>query len=148
MTKYRKQIGTVLFSYLTSSPVFNGKPTGKHELTLILDEEQAVDAENAGLGIKRREYNGSEQVTVKLTSQFKLSADSVRDRYKNPYIGEDGQIKEIPKGSTVCVHYTTKEYNIGGKVIANYLSGVQVIEENSALEFDDYEESEEHDGEY
>lgn len=154
MSKQLKQIGTVLFSNIVTQPVFNGQSTGKYELTVTLDQEQASDAETNGLEIKRKDYNGQEQVTAKLKTKFPLSTKTCVDRFKKPYVDDMNDIKEIPRGSKVAVFYTTKPYEMMGKKgVANYLLAVQVIDENSDIVFDDYEEpgdmsEESFDGEY
>lgn len=148
MSKQFKQVGTVLFSNIVNQPVFQGQSTGKYEVTITLDEEQTADAESNGLSINRGEYQGTEQVKAKLKTKFPLNAKTCVDRFKQPFIDENGKLKEIPRGSKVAVFYNTKPYKMAGKTgITNYLLAIQVIDENSSVEFDDYEETE-YDGEY
>lgn len=140
MTK-RKQTGTVLFSNVITKPSFKGKQSDKFELTITLTPEEALDAENNGLSISRSEYQGNEQVKAKLKSKYQLPKSKFVDRYKNPFIDESGNLREIPRGSRVNVYYNTQEYDMpNGTVVANYLEAIQVIEENSDIDFDDYEE--------
>ena len=52
-----------------------------------------------------------------------------------------GALKEIPRGSRVAVFYTTKPYEMmGRKGVSNYLLAVQIIDEQSDIEFDSYED--------
>ncbi len=151
MSKQLKQIGTVLFSNIVNQPVFNNQPTGKYEITITLTEEQAADAEANGLAVTRSEYQGTTQVKAKLKTKFPLNTTNCVDRTgKNPFVDDAGQVKEIPRGSTVAVIYTTKPYTAFGGGVTNYLQGLQVIEENSMMEFDDYadEAEEAHEGEF
>lgn len=136
--------------------MFNGQPTGKYELTITLTEEQAADAEANGLSIQRSEYNGQSQVKAKLKTKFPLNSSNfvgkVATRDANgkptswhPFTDDLNATREIPRGSTVSVVYTTKPYEMMGKSgVSNYLLAVQVIEENSAIEFDDYDEPANH----
>lgn len=140
MSKQLKQIGTVLFSNVVTQPVFNGTPTGKYEITLTFTEEQAADAETNGLSVTRTEYQGQTQIKAKLKTKYPLNSKNCVDRSRNPFVDDAGQIREIPRGSTVAVIYTTKPYTAFGGGVANYLQGLQVIEENSSIEFDDYDE--------
>lgn len=140
-----KQRGQVLFSNIVTQPVFNGKPTGKYELTLILTAEQAADAEHNGLGVTRKEYQGQEQFTLKCKTKFPMNSKNCVNRDKSPYTDDLGQVQEIPRGSEVGVILQPKPYEMMGKSgITNYLIGVQIIEENSALDFDDFEDSEDY----
>lgn len=141
-----KQIGTVLFSNIVNQPVFQGSPTGKYELTITLDPSEAADAEANGLAITRSEYQGTEQVKAKLKTKFRLNEKSCVDRMKRPYVDDMNQLKEIPRGSKVAVFYTTKPYEMMGRTgVTNYLLAVQVIDENSGIEFDDYEDPDTYD---
>lgn len=143
-----KQVGTVLFSNIVTMPVFKGKSTGKYELTITLDETQAADAEANGLSIVRSEYQGTEQVKAKLKSKFIMNAKTCVDRNRKPYVDNLGNLKEIPRGSKVNVYYTTKPYEMMDKSgVSNYLNAIQVIEENGTIEFDDYEDEDEYEGE-
>lgn len=151
MSKTKRQQGTVLFSNITIKPTFNGKPTDKYELTVTLTEEQAADAEGNGGEVNKSEYQGQAQYKMKFKTKFKLDKKLVVDRYKNPYIDNEGNLKEIPRGSLVCVHYNPVPYEMMGKEgITHYLQALQVIEENSSVDFDDYSEELEvgEDGEY
>lgn len=140
-----KQRGQVLFSNIVTQPVFNGKPTGKYELTLILTSEQAQDAETNGLGVTSKEYQGQTQYTLKCKTKFPLNSKNCVKRDKTPYSDDLGNVTEIPRGSEVVVILQPKPYSMMGKEgITNYLLGVQVVVENSALDFDDFED----DGEY
>jgi hypothetical protein len=131
-------------------PVFNGTSTGKYELTLTLDAEQAADADSNGLSITRSNYQGNEQVKCKLKTKFPLNSNTFVNRYAKPFVDSEGKPKEIPRGSKVAVFFTTKPYEMAGKKgITNYLQGVQVIDENSSIEFEEYEEPiEDFDGEF
>ncbi len=146
----KKQIGTVLFSNIVTMPTFDGKSTGKYELTLTLDEAQFTDAEANGLGASSSEYNGNPQFKAKFKSKFKLGKKQVVDRFKNPYVDDAGEVKEIPRGSKVVVFTTPKPYKmLGNSGLTNYLNAVQIIEESAAIDFEDFsEELEEQDVEF
>lgn len=136
-----KQFGTVLFSNIVTQPSFNGAPTGKYELTVTLTEEQAADAETNGVSIQRSDYNGQTQCKAKFKTKFQPAKGTVVDRYKNPYVDDSGNLKEIPRGSEVCVHCDMKPYEMMGKKgVTNYLRAIQIVSENSGVEFDDYSE--------
>lgn len=144
MSKTVKQLGTTLFSNIVTKPVFKGKPSDKFEFTVTLTPEQAADAESNGLGITRKEYQGQEQITAKFKSKFQLIKNKVVDRKKQPYVNVEGELQEIPRGSLVAVYCVCKPYEMLGKEgITNYLSAIQVIEENSDVEFEDYEDDSE-----
>lgn len=134
--------------------MFNGQPTGKYEVTITLTGEQAADAETNGLSIQRSEWQGQEQVKAKLKTKFPLNAANCVDRFKKPFTDDMNQLREIPRGSTVAVYYSTKPYEMMGKKgVTNYLLALQVIDENSAIEFESYDEpaaisEEEFDGEF
>lgn len=146
----KKQLGTALFSNITKHAEFNGQSTGKYELTIVLDEGQAADAQANGLQVMESEYNGETQYKVKFKSKFKLGAKDVVDRQKRPYVDELGNIKEVPKGSRVLVFTNPKPYTMMGKSgVTNYLAAIQVIEEATSVDFEDFDEAEEeHEGEY
>lgn len=146
----KKQLGTVLFSNIVTMPEYNGKSTGKYELTITLDDAQFADSESNGLGVSTSEYNGQTQHKAKFKSKFKLGVKEVVDRYKQPYVDQDGNIKEIPRGSKVLVFTVPKPYEMMGKKgITNYLNAIQVVEEANTVDFEDYsEELEEQDVEF
>jgi len=137
----KKQIGTVLFSNIVTLPTFGAKTGDKYQLVITLDDGQHADAEKAELGLQVGEWNGQSQVKAKFSSKFKLGKKEVVDRYKNPYVDPEGNIKEIPRGSKVAVFTTTKPYTmLGNSGITNYLNAIQVIEESSQIDFEDYSE--------
>ena len=141
MSKQLKQVGTVLFSNIVNQPVWNGQASGKYELTLTLSPEEAADAETNGAGLKRKEYQGQEQCNIQFKTKFPMNDNNCVDRYKKPFVDDMQSIREIPRGSKVAVYYSTKPYEMMGKAgISNYLLAVQVIEENSAIEFESYDE--------
>ncbi len=139
-SKTMAQRGTVLFSNIVTQPEFSGKATGKWELTITLDDEQLSDAQANGFGIVEGEYGGQPQYKIKSKTQFKPNKLNVVDGAKQPFVNEDGEIKEIPRGSRVLVFMKHKGYEMMGKEgVANYLQGIQVIESASAgLEFEDF----------
>lgn len=136
----KKQRGTILFSNLTDFPMFQGKKTDKYELTLLLDEEQATDAENDGLIVKEKEYQGNKQVTAKFKTKFRLKPKAFVDRFKKPFVDEESNIREVPRGSDVFVFYTQRSITMpSGVVVTNDLQGIQVIEEQTGITFEDFD---------
>lgn len=135
----KKQRGTVLFSNITKPPVFNGASTGKFELSIILDDMQRADSEEAGLQVSVKEYNGSEQCSAKFKTKFSLNTTNVVDNKKKPYVDNDGNIKEIPRSSEVVVFYTQRPYTMAGKSgITNDLKAIMVLKETAGIDFDEY----------
>ncbi len=138
----KKQLGTVLFSNITEFPEFNGKKGDKYEITITLTAEQAADAEANGLSVTKGEYNGNEQFKAKFKTKYMPSPKACVDRYAKPFVDSDNQLREIPRGSTVDVVYTTKPYSMMGKSgITNYLVALQVVEENGAFSFEAYDDA-------
>lgn len=141
MAKTIKQRGSVLFSAIADFAKFNGQSTGKYELVLTLNDDQRADAESNGVGINVKDYQGQEQATAKFKSKFKLEKGMVVDRFKNPYVDAEGNIKEIPRGSEVVVFATSKPYSFAGKTgVTNYLNAIQIIEEANSIDFEDFSE--------
>lgn len=135
----KKQLGTVLFSNLTKFPEFQGKPTGKYELTILLDEVQVADAEESGLQVSKKEYQGNDQFSAKFKTKFQLNGKKVVDKYKEPYVDSNKDLKEIPKGSRVVVFYTQRPYTMMGREgMTNDLRGILVLEEEVGIDFDEY----------
>lgn len=143
MSKTYRQLGTALFSNIVTQPSYGGTPTGKYELTITLSPEQAADAEANGLSITRSDYNGTEQVKAKFKTKYKPATNTVVDRKAKPFVDSEGNLREIPRGSQVAVFFQSKPYTMMGKAgVTNYLQGIQVIEENSSLDFETYEDDE------
>ena len=137
----KKQFGTVLFSNLTTFPLFNGKPTDKYEITITLDDTQAADAEVNGLVTRADEYQGNTQTKAKFKTKFKLKNSNLVDRLRKAFVDDMGNLREIPRGSKVAVFYTQRDLDMpSGKITTNDLQGIQVVEEMTGVEFDTYED--------
>lgn len=139
----KKLKATVLFSNLVTQPTYNGQASGKYELTVVLDETQAADAEALGISYTTSDYNGQTQHKAKFKTKYQLPTNKVRDRQAMPFVDTDGNLREIPRGSEIIVFATCKPYTMMGKSgVTNYLQGVQVINESGDLDFEVFEEPE------
>lgn len=122
----------VLFSNIVNVDDFSGK----FSIVVEIDEEQAADAEAAGLRVKTKEYEGKTQFSMQFKSKF-------RPRI----VGRDGKTdlkleSELGRGSLVSIQYKMRDWTgrTGGtKGIAQDLGAVQVIDQKSigASEFDE-----------
>lgn len=122
----------VLFSNVQNIDDFSQK----YQIVVQLTEEQAADAEAAGLNVKTKEYEGATQFQVTFKSKFRpriVSRDGQTD------MNLDGA--EIGRGSLVCVQYKFRDWTaVGGKSGTSAdLNAVQVLklEGSGASEFAD-----------
>jgi hypothetical protein len=137
----KKQRGTVLFPNITSFPIYNGAPSTKYELTITLNDEQVADGETNELSYSTSEYQGNPQHKAKFKTKWKPTGDKVVDKYKKPFVDDTGTVREIPKGSEVIVYYTQRPYEMmGRKGVTNDLRAIQVLEESSGVDFEDFSE--------
>lgn len=107
--------GTVAFSNVTKTDVYNGQDTGKYTLTLVLDGESNTKLEE--LGVRIKDYEGKPQ--RKFSSKYK------------PFVTDDEGFpydREIPYGSTVKV-LTAIQGDHPQWGPSTYLNKVKVIEE-------------------
>ena len=121
----------VLFSNVVAIDDFSQK----YQIVVAMTEEQAADAEEAGLNVKTKEYDGRTQHQATFKTKFK------------PVIkGPDGQTdldlgtSEIGRHSVVSVQYKFRDWtNMGKSGISQDLQMVQVkeMEASNASEFED-----------
>lgn len=121
----------VLFSNVTNVDDFSQK----YQIVVQLTEDQAADAEAAGIKVKTKEYDGKTQFQVAFKSKF-------RPRI----VGADGRTdvdlhgSEIGRGSVVSVQYKLREWTAPGKKAgtSSDLIAVQILkmEQAGAMEFE------------
>ena len=106
--------GTVAFESLRQTDVYNGMDTGKYNVTLTLNPDEASKLESQG--IKLKDYEGNKQ--RKFASKYMVDIfDATGSRF-------DGQ---VTRGSVVKVKYSVgKPHPQHG--VAPYLSAVKVLE--------------------
>ena len=106
--------GTVAFESLRQHDVYNGKSTGKYNITLTLDQDSADELETKG--VKLRQYE--DKLQRKFATGFTVG---VLDADGTPY---DGQ---VTRGSKVRVLYS-----LGNPTpmhgVTPYLEKVKVLE--------------------
>ena len=124
---------SVLFSNVTSVDDYSGK----YQLVAKLTEEQAADAEAAGLTLKTKEYEGESQYQV-----------AFRTKFRPEILGIDGKTPldlnggEVGRGSIVNIQYGFRDWvGPGGtkKGTSQDLQKVQVLtmEASNASQFED-----------
>jgi len=125
----------VLFSNVVNVDDF----TQKYSVVVQLTEDEAADAEEAGLKVKNREYDGKTQFQAQFKSKF-------RPRIVGNIAAQDYDLegKEIGRGSTINVQYKMREWTNPQKKtgVSQDLQAIQIVSLNdvSASEFDDVEE--------
>ena len=121
----------VLFSNIEKMDTMKNK----FSITVQLTEDQAADAEAAGVRVKTKEYDGKTQFQAQFATKFPVR---VVDVAKNP-IALNGS--EIGRGSDVSVQYKFRDYKTptGQQGTAQDLTAVQVLnfQEPGDTEFDD-----------
>ena len=96
----------VLFSNVTNVDDF----CGKYQTVVQLTEEQAADAEQVGLKLKTKEYDGETQYQA-----------TFRTKFKPRILGADGQTDlnlnggEMGRGSLVSIQYSFRDWKHNGK---------------------------------
>ena len=107
--------GTVNFSNVTKTDVYNGQDTGTFSMTITMSEEDAATL--AAEGIKIKEYEGAKQ--RKFKSKYTIG---MYDAEGNRYNGE------VPYNSRVRLKYKTgPSHPVHGT--PTYLEAVRVLEE-------------------
>ena len=91
----------VLFSNVLHVDDFSSK----YQLVVSVSEDQAADAEAAGLKVKTKEYDGKTQYQVTFKSKFRP-----RIVGNVPSVDHDLQGSEIGRGSIVSVQYKFREW--------------------------------------
>jgi hypothetical protein len=110
---------TVLFSHVTNVDDFSGK----YQMVVSMSEEQAADAETAGIKVKTKEYEGKPQFQATFKTKFKVN---VVDQAK---VEIDLGSGEVGYGSLVNVQYKDRHWTgpQGNTGVANDLVAVQVL---------------------
>jgi len=125
----------VLFSNVLAEDDFSSK----YQLVVKLTEEGAADAEEAGLNVKIKEYNGATQWQATFKTKFK---PRIVGNVANKDLDLEGS--EIGRGSKVNVQFKMREWKgpSGNTGIGQDLIAVQVLELNSPnqMEFEDANE--------
>ena len=115
MSKFQFIEGSVAFSKLTETDVYNGTDTGKYKLDVTVDPSFVSQLEEQG--IKLKQYDGQEQ--RKFSSKFSVELVDA-DGNAIPTI-------ELPRGSKVRVLYSSgpAHPSFGSPT---YLAKVKVLE--------------------
>lgn len=122
----------VLFSNVLNVDDFSGK----YQVVVEVDENQAADAEAAGLIVKTKEYDGKTQFSLQFKSKF-------RPRIVERDGKTDATLEgEIGRGSQVNIQYKFRDWvgrTGGNKGVAQDLNAIQVMDlkGNGASEFED-----------
>lgn len=122
---------SVLFSNVLNIDDFSQK----YQIVVGLTEEQAADAEAAGIKVKTKEYDGKTQYQATFKSKF-------RPRIVGTVPSEDYPLEgELGRGSTVSVQYKLRNWKSPTKQegISADLNAVQVLrlESKGSMEFED-----------
>jgi hypothetical protein len=125
----------VLFSNVLSVDDFSDK----YQIVVKLTEEQAADAEEAGLNVKTKEYNGATQFVATFKTKFK---PRIVGNVANKDLDLEGS--EIGRGSKVNVQYKFRDWVApGGKTgTGQDLIATQVLSLSAPndMEFEDANE--------
>lgn len=125
----------VLFSNVVNVDDFSSK----YQIVVSLTEDQAADAEAAGLKVKTKEYDGKTQYQVTFKSKF-------RPRIVGPVATKDLDLEgsEIGRGSKVSVQYKFRDWKTPSKQTgtSSDLIAIQVLDlkAQGAMEFEDAED--------
>lgn len=121
----------VLFSNVVNVDDFSAK----YQVVVSLTEDQAADAEAAGLKVKTKEYDGKTQYQVTFKSKFRPRIVGA-----NPSKDYDLEGAELGRGSQVSIQYKFREWSAPGKKAgtSHDLVAVQVLAltPQGAMEFD------------
>ena len=132
----------VLFSNVVNVDDYSNK----YQIVVAMSEEQAADAEAAGLIVKTKEYDGKTQYQAAFKSKFKPRV-----------VGADGQTDlvltgEVGRHSVVGVQYKFRDWvdKKGQAGVAQDLQILQVktLEAGNASEFEDESDFAEAGGDY
>jgi len=112
--------GTVNFSNVTKTDVYNGQDTGTFSMTITMSEDDAATL--AAQGVKIKDYEGNKQ--RKFKSKYAISMyDAKGDRYNG----------EVPYNSRVRLKFKTgPAHPVHGTPV--YLEAVKVLEEAEVSE--------------
>lgn len=122
----------VLFSNVLNVDDFSQK----FQIVVQLTEEQAADAEEAGVKVKTKEYDGKTQYQATFKSKF-------RPRVVGAVASKDFDLQgsEVGRGSRVSVQYKLREWTApGGKSGTSAdLVALQILEleAQGSMEFED-----------
>jgi len=110
--------GTVNFSNVTKTDVFNGQDTGMFSMTITMSDDDAATL--AAQGVKIKEYEGAKQ--RKFKSKYAINMYNAEgDRYNG----------EVPYNSRVRLKFKTgPAHPVHGTPV--YLEAVKVLEEAEA----------------
>ena len=107
--------GTVNFSNVTKTDVYNGQDTGTYSMTITMSEDDAATL--AAQGVKIKDYQGNKQRKFKSKYEIKVFDDE-----GTPYTGE------VPYNSKVRLKYKLGQpHPVHG--VSTYLEAVKVLEE-------------------
>ncbi len=111
--------GTVAFCNLNQTELYQGQDTGKYNLTVTLDGDQAHALSEQGIRLKEWE---DDEGNVFVQRKFST-------KYSVPVIdAEDNEIsKDIPRGSKVRVQWS-EGFNSPNWGLGTYLQKVRVLE--------------------
>ena len=125
----------VLFSNVISEDDFSSK----YQIVVKLTEEQSADAEDAGLTVKTKEYQGVTQFQATFKTKFK---PRIVGNVANKDLDLEGS--ELGRGSLVNIQYKFRPWKgpSGNTGTGQDLIAVQVLELSSPneMEFGDAEE--------
>jgi hypothetical protein len=122
----------VLFSNVVNVDDFSAK----YQMVASLTEDQAADAEEAGLKVKTKEYEGKTQYQATFKSKF-------RPRIVGPVSSKDYDLEgaEVGRGSKVSIQYKFREWVSPSKEsgVSSDLVAVQILDLKSqgSMEFED-----------
>ena len=111
----------VVFCNVTKEDSFSGK----YQIVVQISEDQAADAEEAGIQVKTKEYDGKTQHQATFKSKF---PPAIVDGATKPY-NLDGQ--EITRGSLVNIKGSFRNWTSPCKTkqgVGQDLSAVQIVE--------------------
>lgn len=113
--------------------------SGKYQIVVSMTEEQAADAEEAGLNVKVKEFDGQTQFQATFKTKFKV-LDKIKGRDGVTIVDLEGA--ELPRGAKVNVQYGFRNWENSQnktKGVSQDLLGIQVLELGSIQknEFED-----------
>lgn len=109
----------VLFSNVSAVDNYSGK----YQLVVKLTEEQAADAESAGLTLKTKEYDGQTQYQA-----------GFRTKFKPRILGKDGKTDldlnagEIGRNSLVSIQYSFRDWTGPGGNTSGTSQDLQMVQ--------------------
>ena len=117
--------------------------SNKYQVVVQLTEEQAADAEEQGIKLKTKEYDGKTQYQAVFKSQFRPRVVG-----QNPKVAYDMEGNELGRGSLVNVQFSFRQWKnekTKQSGVSQDLVGIQVLkgEDIGSSEFDDLSAPEE-----